>query len=902
MKKRIISIITVLTLMLSCISVSASPKLTDIENVSGKNEIELLYNLGIVEGNDEGEFMPEASVKRIEFAVMILRMLKMDEFAMEGEFADIPSTHWAYNYAGTLKSMGIVEGIGDNKFGIDMDVTYEQALKMLVSALGYSNIAEQQGGYPNGYVAMATTLGITDDVPMSTGAVNRLSAALLIENCLEADMLKPGQEDTKNPDNILEDTLRYTKMRGTVDATFDAYGSENLKYNEIVISGVRYKLDVDNCIIDTTNIFGREVEYYVTERDYEKVISHIRPVGQKIESITADADDIASTTTKTQFNYYKNEKLESETIETPTNVYYNGRQVPTAKVTNALMKPSDGYVTIIDLDNNGSFETVQIKEYKTKLVTRATDTMIYASYGGNLDLEKYEHVEIYYKGNEVSISDIEPGDVLSVSTDMDGENASIIISRTAVDGKITRTRTNSRGVQICNIENGSTVAEHSIDKAYKSAADSNAYGIQKIDIGTEGRFYLTEYGKIANYEKVTIADDGEEVTGELYPRKNDMLYGYLWSSQLAFDGEDMLVMKVLTEENKYENIVINGEARFGRRVAGSYSYQKEKAAKIYEIVGGTKQMIAYKLNDAGYVEGLCLADTAQNDDFFCLSVPEGDALQFSNKMFGKKYYVDQDTVVFSTPHSSTYYAYNVAGSYNDVFTSGSYVVKLYDVEDDGRIGAIHYDRGTITKYTSSTGGNEIYIDPTNSAVMYVTAIETGIDDGEEVTVIRGIQNGQVVTRYLSKSLLSTSEDPSLIEAGAVIQYETNKLKLQRAENSELREEIVLFKHILNLNNDNPYKTTFGYEDSIIARIGEATTLTDTGLTISYAQIVGVTPNAINIKSNREITVMKNMNTIVMHYDRSAQIYTRKSLNDLQAGMDVFVRQRNNNTIEIVYFD
>lgn len=902
MKKRIISIITVLALMLPCISVGATPKLTDIENVSGKNEIELLYNLGIVQGNENNEFMPEASVKRIEFAVMILRMLKMDGFAMSGEFADIPESHWAYQYAGTLKSMGIVEGIGDNLFGIDMDVTYEQALKMLVSALGYSAIAEQQGGYPKGYVAMATTLGITDDVPMSAGAVNRLSAALLIENCLEADMLKAGQENTNDPDNILEDTLRYKKMRGTVEATFDAYGSENLKYNEIVISGERYKLDLENCIIDTAGLFGRNAEFYVTEKDYEKVISHIRAVGQETESITVDANDIASTTTKTQFNYYKNDKLESETIETPTNVYYNGRELPTSQVTNAIMKPADGYVTITDLDNNGRYETVQIKEYTTKLVTRATSTMIYDAYGKNLDLEKYEHVEIYYKGENVSMSAIEPGDVLSVSTDKNGENVSIIISRTAVDGKITRTRTNSRGVQICNIENGSTVAEHSIDKAYKSAADSNAYGIQKIEIGTEGRFYLTEYGKIANYEKVTTSDNGEEVTGSLYTRKNDMLYGYLWSSQLAYDGEDMLVMKVLTEANKYENIVVNGETKFGRRTGGSYTYAKEKAAKIYEIVGGTKQMIAYKLGEDGYLEGLCLADTTANDSYFCLSVPEGDALQFSNKMFGKKYYVDQDTVVFSTPHGSTYYSYNVAGKYNDVFTSGSYVLKLYDVADDGRIGAIHYDRGTITKYTSSTGGNEIYIDPTNSSVMYVTEVTTGIDDGEEVTVIKGIENGKSVSRVLSKSLLTASENPNVIMSGAVIQYETNKIKLQRAETSEQREEIVLFKHIINFNDNNPYKTTFGYADSIISRIGEATTLTDTGLTISYAQIKGVTPNAINIKSNRDITVMKNMNTIVMHFDRSSQLYTRKSLDDLQAGMDVYVRQRNNNTIEIVYFD
>ncbi len=901
MKKRILSVITALTLMLGCVSVSAADKLIDIDELKNKNEIELLYNLGIVEGNENGEFMPEASVKRIEFAVMILRMLNMDGFAMEGEFADIPSTHWAYDYAGTVKAMGIVEGIGDNLFGIDMDVTYDQALKMLVSALGYANIAEQQGGFPKGYNAMAVTLGITDDVPITTGAVNRLSAALLIENCLEADMLKPGQEDTTNPDNILEDTLKYKKMRGRVDATFDAYGSENLKYNEIVINGVRYKLDMENCIIDTTGLFGRQVEYYVTEKDYENVISHIRPVGQAVESITVDADDIASTTTKTQFNYYKNDKLESEAIETPTNVYYNGRQLPTAQVTNAIMKPADGYVTITDLDNNGTFETVQIKEYKTKVVSRATDTMIYATYGGNLDLEDYEHVGIYYGGNEVTMSELQPGDVISVSTDKNGENASIIISRTSVEGKITRTRTTSRGVQICSIENGSTTAEHSIDKAYKAAADSNTYGISKISIGTEGRFYLTEYGKIAGYEKVTVADDGEEVTGSLYTRKNDMLYGYLWSSQLAYDGEDMLVMKVLTENNKYENIVVNGEARFGRRTGGAYSYKKETAKKMYEVVGGTKQMIAYNLGEDGYVEGLCLADTVQNDDYFCKS--DSETFRYNNKVFDGKYYVDQDTVVFSTPASSAYYSYNVVGKYNDIFSNGSsYGVTLYDVAEDGRVGAVHYDKGTIIEYSSSTGGSEIYIDPANSPVMYVTELTTELDDGEEVTVIRGIVDGEEVSRILSKTMMSISENPDLIQAGAVIQYETNALTIQKAENSELREEIVLFKRIMNFNDNNAYKTTYGYEDLLINRIVGTTTLSDVGLTISYGNIKGITPNAINIRSNKDVTLMKNIGTIVMHYDRNANQYSRRTLADLQPGMDIYARQRNDNVIEIVYFD
>ena len=310
-------------------------------------------------------------------------------------------------------------------------------------------------------------------------------------------------------------------------------------------------------------------------------------------------------------------------------------------------------------------------------------------------------------------------------------------------------------------------------------------------------------------------------------------------------------------------------------------------------------MIAYKLGDDGYVEGLCLADTVQNDDYFCLSVNEVDAMSFNNKVFGDRFYVDQDTVVFSTPVSSSYYAYSIAGRYNDVFTSGSYQVMLYDVADDGRIGAIHYDDGTVTQYTNT---NEIYIDPGNSPSMYVTDVSTGLYDGEEVTYVTGIEDGEEVKRIISKSMLSKSEDPSLIETGMVIQYETNAIKLTRAQNADLREELVLYKKVMNLNDVNPYKTTFGYEGSIISRISGTTALSDRSLIVSYANIKGITPNAINIKSNRDITLMKNMNTKVMHYDRSAQVFTKRTLDDLQAGMDVFVRQRQNNTIEIVYFD
>lgn len=891
-----------LVLMLTSISTVSANKLVDIDGLTNENEITFLYNLGIIEGNENGEFMAEASVKRIEFAVMILRMLNMDGFAMEGEFSDIPETHWAYESAGTVKAMGIVDGIEDDVFGIDMDVTYEQALKMLVSALGYKDIAEEMGGYPEGYNAMAINLGITEDVPMTKGALNRLQAALLIENCLTADMLRSGKTDTSDSDTILNDILKFTEYRGKVEATYDAQGTENLAPGQVIINGKRYKLNLEECIIDEAELFGREIKFYVKEKDGEELIYHTEVVGQPYESIYVEADDINATTTTTKLVYRDGSKVKEEAITDPATVYYNGRIIASSYITNSRFRPSEGSIRISDMDDNGTFETVQIVNYETAIVSRVTDEKIYDKYGKHIALEDFEQVEIYKDGDQITADALKEGDVLSICKDVEGIAADIIVCNDYVDGKITRKKSNSYGSDLYTVEMAEGTRDLALSSALRTAISENYMDVSNIGIGTEGRFYLTSNGKIAAFEKITVNEDGDSEIAESELRKNDMLYGYLWSSQLAYDGEDMLVLKVLTEANKYENIIVNAEAKFGRRTGGTYSFKNETAGKMYEIVGGTKQLIAYKLGDDGYVESLCLADTQNNDDYLCQSLSQRKFGSYSNRMFDTYYYVDMNTVVFSLPNYATSESYNSVGKYNDFFSSGEYTVSFYDVSDDGHIGAIVYMDQKITTYSRTTGGYETYIDPANSSILYIEEVVTELVDGEEKTILKGWENGKQVSRILADTLNENSHDRSLIRDGSVIQYEMNSIPKQRAINSEIEDQIVVFRHIINMTDDTDYKTTYGYQDDLMTIISGKANISTRTLVVSVAEVTAITSSIIRIKSDISISMLKQVGTTVLSFNKDTCKYTKRTIDDLETGMDVFVRQRKNNAIEIIYFE
>lgn len=125
-----------------------------------------LVDMGILKGDEAGNFNPDKPISRAEAATIICRMLGVENEAKQiktAVFTDVPSSHWAVGYTAKAAELGIINGYGNGKFGPSNPVTYEQMVKMLVCAWGYVDDAVLSGGWPNGYIAVAKDIRIIDN-------------------------------------------------------------------------------------------------------------------------------------------------------------------------------------------------------------------------------------------------------------------------------------------------------------------------------------------------------------------------------------------------------------------------------------------------------------------------------------------------------------------------------------------------------------------------------------------------------------------------------------------------------------------------------------------------------------------------------------------------------------------
>lgn len=176
--------------LLCCLSILTSTcfAFSDIENKSHSELISELVNYGIINGYDDGTFKPQENITRAEFAKMIICATGYNytEYEIYEDFADVSNSHWAKDYIYVSKKLGIVNGTSSTTFEPESNITYEQAIKMIVCSLGFGDDAINQGGYPNGYINVANKLGITSGLSfVQTDVATRLDIALMISNILD---------------------------------------------------------------------------------------------------------------------------------------------------------------------------------------------------------------------------------------------------------------------------------------------------------------------------------------------------------------------------------------------------------------------------------------------------------------------------------------------------------------------------------------------------------------------------------------------------------------------------------------------------------------------------------------------------------------------------------------------
>ena len=122
----------------------------DVDHVFwAKEYIEELYKLGIVNGVGDSKFEPDRNVNREEFTKMLVEVFDFEIQETIEEFSDVDTSAWYYEYISTAKSLGVVNGIGDNRFGVGTLISRQDMTVMAYRAAQVAGINIPEGKEAN---------------------------------------------------------------------------------------------------------------------------------------------------------------------------------------------------------------------------------------------------------------------------------------------------------------------------------------------------------------------------------------------------------------------------------------------------------------------------------------------------------------------------------------------------------------------------------------------------------------------------------------------------------------------------------------------------------------------------------------------------------------------------------
>lgn len=617
--KRVLSLIVALSMLLAVVPVAFAGGETGYDDVDGTNyetPVAILRALNIMSGYTDGGFHPYATITRAEMAVICVRMQGIFDYGDKASMDEViykdMDGHWAEAAVAYARSLGIVDGHEDGNFNPDEPVTYEEAIKMVVASLGYDYYAELNGGYPTGYLNIAQKLKLTQSVGITVGSyITRGDVAKIVYNSLTANIMSPdvytdnGNEITYNVvdgDNILNTYFDVEKLRGIVyenDRT-SISGETTLKEGQVRIGDSTGEIfNVGDTAID--NYIGYYVTFYALEdsRSDNRTIISYKVESSKNDYIKIDAEKLENvylSNSRYIFEYRNNvndKKVKSVKTSTTPLVIYNG--VALIDYTVSDLAPEYGQVTLIDNDNNGQYDIIDILDYDIMLVLSVSETSgnVTASHStgtrsvkADASDEDYNVRIIDGNGNTIPFNKIAKNSVVSAAVSRDdGQTVrTLIVSNDSVSGVVSAVT--EEGYYVIN------------DKEY-DVVDyvSDTYS---ISVGSEGTFYLSHNGKIAGY-------DGEEKLN-----KNIGLYISYNEGGLR-EGNVIKIMKSDGGFATYEfasRVKYNGETVTGKEMFamvtdsanplfGKHSDSNRSDGKI--IADPSKAGMLYKLNSQGKI-------------------------------------------------------------------------------------------------------------------------------------------------------------------------------------------------------------------------------------------------------------------------------------------------------------
>ena len=201
--KKLLALVLALVMVLGLATVSTSAAYSDQDDINYEEAVDVMTAVGVFQGKGDA-FAPKDNLNRAEAAKLIAYLMLGNKTAesMQGagsKFTDVPASHWAAGFIEYLASVGVVSGVGDNKFDPNGQVTSVQFAKMLLVALGYD--AGIEGFVGEGWSINIQKVANQNDLYsgldiVANAPLNREQAAQMCLNDLKADMVEYEDKGT----------------------------------------------------------------------------------------------------------------------------------------------------------------------------------------------------------------------------------------------------------------------------------------------------------------------------------------------------------------------------------------------------------------------------------------------------------------------------------------------------------------------------------------------------------------------------------------------------------------------------------------------------------------------------------------------------------------------------------
>ena len=452
--KRALSLAVASVMMIGMMVVgTGAVSYADVTSEDNQEAIEVLQTVGIMVGDTDGNFNPDANVTRNEMAVIMSNLMDYNVASYSGTtpFTDVPD--WAEPYVAACYTHGITGGTSETTYSGDDPVTTVQAALMLMKALGYF---QYQSDFASGWELATISQGSKIDlfVDVEAGvydAMTRNEVAQLVLNTLESGTVEPDDDSINitSPDgttiqagkvNYLYVTSRESYSTAIRDGNVDDYGNassvNNLRAPIVDLGEKLYRGDLQRTE-DTIDDFGRpgtswryKTNDIGTYADDPIAVYTAKVSKGELYSLIGRTN-VNNLDSKASFGVYGNGQAVSGAAPSD---YFASNSSAAAGVSNTDAVAGKGVRTEVYMDNDGNVSIVYINTYVAQAngdydeATGTLDTITLTNPGsfdvGTLDIEDFDNLADFadedyilytasWNGSDYSVESIAKAEVIT---------------------------------------------------------------------------------------------------------------------------------------------------------------------------------------------------------------------------------------------------------------------------------------------------------------------------------------------------------------------------------------------------------------------------------------------------------------------------------------------------------